>query len=284
MNRLSLRREFSMKRNTLTIATALVLLAASMIWALSTGPENGRTGAPGESNCTVGCHSSFALNSGDGSYSITVPTSYIPGDTLDIQLNIADPGQQRWGFEITVLDNADQPVGELIVTEPTRTQKSTDISTGREYIKHTALGTDAGTADVGPGWTLKWASPTVPAGDVTFYAAGNAANWDLTNLGDYIYTTSAAVTQTPVACCIADRGNANGDPDDKINISDVTFLTSYLFGIPSGPAPSCTEEANANGDPDEKINISDVTYLTSYLFGIPAGPAPPPCPQALASR
>lgn len=82
----------------------------------------------------------------------------------------------------------------------------------------------------------------------------------------------------PQGCCLNIRGNANGDPEDKVNISDVTFLTSYLFGIPSGPAPSCTEEGNANGDPEEKVNISDVTFLTSYLFGIPAGPAPPSCP------
>jgi hypothetical protein len=82
----------------------------------------------------------------------------------------------------------------------------------------------------------------------------------------------------PQGCCLNIRGNANGDPEDKVNISDVTFLTSYLFGIPSGAAPSCTEEGNANGDPEEKINISDVTYLTSYLFGIPAGAAPPSCP------
>lgn len=79
-------------------------------------------------------------------------------------------------------------------------------------------------------------------------------------------------------CCLGSRGNANNDPEDKVNISDVTFMTAYLFGIPAGPAPVCQEEGNANGDPDEKINISDVTFLTAYLFGIPAGPSPPACP------
>jgi len=79
-------------------------------------------------------------------------------------------------------------------------------------------------------------------------------------------------------CCQNIRGNANGDPDDKINISDVTYLLDYLFGIPSGPAPPCLEEGNANGDIDEKTNISDVSYLLTYLFGIPTGPVPPACP------
>ena len=79
-------------------------------------------------------------------------------------------------------------------------------------------------------------------------------------------------------CCLAFRGNANDDQDDKVNISDVSYLLSYLFGIPTGPAPPCPPEGNANGDPDEKINISDVSYLLAYLFGIPTGPAPPVCP------
>jgi hypothetical protein len=80
------------------------------------------------------------------------------------------------------------------------------------------------------------------------------------------------------SCCISNRGNINSDPDDKVNVSDVTFIVAYLFCIPAGPSPLCLQEGNANGDPDEKINVSDLTYLTSFLFGIPSGPAPPPCP------
>ena len=79
-------------------------------------------------------------------------------------------------------------------------------------------------------------------------------------------------------CCRGMRGNANNDPDDKVNISDVSYLLAFLFGIPTGPAPVCWEEANANGDPDEKVNVSDVSYLLAYLFGIPTGPEPKPCP------
>lgn len=79
-------------------------------------------------------------------------------------------------------------------------------------------------------------------------------------------------------CCIDMRGNANGDPEDKVNISDLTYLVDYLFGIPAGTAPPCPAEGNANGDPEEKTTITDVTYLVAHLFGVPAGPAPPVCP------
>jgi hypothetical protein len=107
--------------------------------------------------------------------------------------------------------------------------------------------------------------------------------------GDVLYLTSYVYSggtppvdctcQNPNTwCCINIRGNANGDPLDKVNVSDVTYLTTFLFGIPLGPPPPCWEEGNANGDVTEKVNVSDVSYLLDYLFGIPTGPAPKPCP------
>jgi hypothetical protein len=51
------------------------------------------------------------------------------------------------------------------------------------------LGTYPGTA--GPTqWYFDWTVPAVPPTEVIFYAAGNAANNNGTNSGDYIYTTS----------------------------------------------------------------------------------------------
>jgi hypothetical protein len=133
--------------------------------------------------------------------------------------------------------------------------------------------------------------------DTWVYPAGSFISWEVRrnmqefNSVDQFYNFSDSVTDMHMmmtfvndyelggaGCCIGIRGNANGDPDEKILVSDVTYLINYLFGIPNGPAPACKEEGNANGDPDEKIIVSDVTYLINYLFGIPNGPAPGPCP------
>ncbi|MDH4157325.1 MAG: hypothetical protein OEW00_08630, partial [candidate division Zixibacteria bacterium] len=84
---------------------------------------------------------------------------------------------------------------------------------------------------------------------------------------------------TVPGCCMGLRGNANGDIENKINISDITYLVDYLFGIPTGFPPPCREEGNVNGDPDEKINVSDVSFIVTYLFGSPPGPSPPACPN-----
>jgi len=173
------------------IVTGLVFLA------YSSSPPDGRTGAPGELTCgTAGCHGS---NSGNGSLTLAGPDTYSPGDTLTLTVNLAQAGMSRWGFELTVLDDQNIATGDILITESARTQLST--TNNRQYLKHNAAGTDAGTADAAPGWTFKWASPSTGSGTATFYVAGNAANANSSSSGDVIYTTQK---QVKIATGIAD--------------------------------------------------------------------------------
>ncbi|MFQ5500597.1 MAG: choice-of-anchor V domain-containing protein [Candidatus Zixiibacteriota bacterium] len=257
----------SLHRSVITVVC--VLLFASLALAYSSGAPNGYTGGPGEGNCTT-CHSSFPLNSGSGSLAITAPAGYVPGDTIDITVDLAHTGQDRWGFILTALDQSGNAVGNLIITDPSRTQKS--VGGGRQYVKHTSSGTYNGVPNASPGWTFRWASPLSPSGTVLFYAAGNAANGNFSTSGDYIYTTSTSVTEEQPPCCIGTRGDVNGDGGD-INIVDLTCLADFLFG--DGCSQPCPEEADANGDlsgPD----ILDLTFIVDFLFGV----TPPlvPCP------
>ena len=129
----------------------------------SFGPIDGVTGAPGESTCAMSlCHNSFILNEGDGSLTIIAPSQFFPSDTIDIDIKLEDPGQSRWGFEITALDSGNNPAGDLIVVNSSRTQKSTGGAFFRQYIKHTTIGTDNGFADSGLGWSVRWVSLVVP--------------------------------------------------------------------------------------------------------------------------
>jgi hypothetical protein len=164
-----------MSRRYRPIALLLASLIPSLALAFPDGPPDGVTGAPGEMTCAqVDCHGN--LNEGDGFLNIVGPITYVRGDTIDISVELGQDGQQMWGFELTVLDGNGQPVGEIFVTDPVRTQASLDTASGRSYIKHTLVGTDFGVPDVAPGWSLKWISPSSGGGHVTFYAAGNAAN------------------------------------------------------------------------------------------------------------
>ncbi len=63
----------------------------------------------------------------------------------------------------------------------------------------------------------------------------------------------------------ADLNRSGGSPD----ISDLTYLVSYMFSGGPMPDPLWTADVNgADGGPD----ISDLTYLVSYMFS--GGPAP----------
>jgi hypothetical protein len=56
-------------------------------------------------------------------------------------------------------------------------------------------GTAAGTTVSGDSirWLFRWTAPSESGGPVVFHVAANAANFDDSPLGDFIYATSIAV-------------------------------------------------------------------------------------------
>ncbi len=62
------------------------------------------------------------------------------------------------------------------------------------------------------------------------------------------------------------RGDSNSD--GTVDISDITFIVSYIFR--SGPAPVSEDIADANSD--QRVDISDALYLVNYIFR--SGPPP----------
>ena len=177
------------------VVKVLVMIALTVIavFAFSDGPPPGFTGSLtfGEPNCTL-CHSSFDVNSGrdlGGTFDILdIPGKYTPGETYTITVQLAHPGQQRWGFELAArfADTGDQ-AGTLTRLDPDNTQIQ-DFN-GIQYLSQTGPGTYAGTADGPVQWQFNWTAPD--SGTVVFSAAGNAADYDNggTPQGDYIYTT-----------------------------------------------------------------------------------------------
>ncbi len=168
----------------------------------SSGPPAGRTGAPGERTCNdQGCHSSFPLNGGAGQLKIIAPTTYQPGQTYRIKITLGQSGQNAWGFEATVKkQGTNQRGGEIRLINGETTQFAFNSPKGSQdpqYITHTSQGTFFGTRDGPVSWEFDWIAPPAGTGTVVFYVAGNAANGNGSNLGDYIYTASAQVTEAP---------------------------------------------------------------------------------------
>lgn len=79
---------------------------------------------------------------------------------------------------------------------------------------------------------------------------------------------------SPSSCCVGLTGNIDCDPEDMVDLGDLTRLIDYLF-ISFDPL-CCREEANCDGDPDCIIDLGDLTRLIDYLF-ISFNPLPPCC-------
>lgn len=157
------------------------------------GPSASHTDAPGEDNCTS-CHTSFPVNSGTGSISITgLPANYLPNRQIPITVTVSQSDAVIYGFQLTAIDSQGRNVGSYTLPEqsPMRLQTITGIVLGnqRRYVEHTSDGVIP--AQFGTNsWTFIWNTPAQRVGKVDFYAAGNAANSDGGTNNDYIYTTA----------------------------------------------------------------------------------------------
>ena len=203
-----------MKQRIAWGATAF-LMTLGLASARSTGPNGRYTGAPGDNpNACTQCHTGAALNSGKGSVRILFPGggAYQPGATYRLRVAVRDPDQRRWGFQLTArlasnpaVEQAGnlQPVNDFTraICQDGKNKPCTDANP-IQFIMHTSDGTRIGTPN-GVDFEFDWTAPTAGAGQITFYAAGNAANGNGDNQGDLIYTSNLSVDEAPVRPTLA---------------------------------------------------------------------------------
>jgi uncharacterized protein (TIGR03437 family) len=204
----------------------------------SYGPPPRVTAAPGDNQraCTQ-CHSSSALNSGTGSVKILLPGGpfYIPGVKQRVMVQVADPVQKRWGFELSARLNSDlvnSQAGDFIPVD-NLTQVICEDNTPKPcataplFVTHTSAGTRLGTLK-GATFQFDWIPPATNAGPVTLYVAGNAANGDANLTGDLIYTSNLVVTPvTPVAPSLAAAGVVSAATGVAGAVSPNSWVTIY---------------------------------------------------------
>lgn len=244
-------------------------LGTRPVHAFSAGPPAGYTGAPQEEpEACAECH--VPPDAGTGRISIDAPQTYVPGQTYPITVthtNI-DPTRLRWGFELTVLDNAsDEKAGELQnIDGLAQVLNNTGPNSARQYIEHTAAGTFVG-QQFGASWTFNWTAPAIDVGPVTFYAAGNQANNDGNTSGDYIYKTF--VVSAP----------ASTTPDFALGISPASRSVvpggAAVYTVTVTPLAGFTGQVNLNvtGLPTgaisvfnpTSINLTDANFKTATL-------------------
>ncbi len=173
---------------------ALVFVPTRPAHSNSGGAASRNAGVPGESTCaSSGCHSSFGLNSGSGSVVVSSADSYSLGASLDLTVRVSQSDAATYGFQIAARDVNGDPAGSFELSDE-GTKFSSSTTFGQRYVGHNAP-RESGE------WRVRWLPAADQAGDVTFYATGNAANGDGSSGGDRVYSTSRAVAQgqgTPI--------------------------------------------------------------------------------------
>jgi hypothetical protein len=215
------------------LALALLLAALPVTaFAYSDGPPDGYANNPPASENCQACHDDLI---GDGALALLdVPLAgYTPLETYTLQVELRDPGQRRWGFELAVIDDATfLQAGTLTVTDLLHTQLSDHPGADPDYLKHTSAGSYNGTLNGPVTWPFAWTAPA--AGEVSFYIAGNAANGNGNPTGDCIYwirrplAPVAAIEPVPVPAVAARL--APGFPNPFVAATTIPFE----IGTPGG--------------------------------------------------
>jgi len=177
-----------MKRFTLAIASFLILGLFSLI-PYSGGSPGAKTGSPTDGSTCTQCHGGTAITASNWISSSIPEEGYVPGETYTITLKGTHPGVVRFGFELTAEDNTGAKSGIFTITNTTQTK----LVNNNKSVTHKAggLAPDGNSKT----WEFDWTAPAEGSGEITFYAALNAANGNNQTSGDNIYKTSLAVSE-----------------------------------------------------------------------------------------
>jgi hypothetical protein len=156
------------------------------------GTPGQKSGSPGDGGSTcVQCHGGSAVTPVSGWITTDIPANgYTAGTTYNVWLTAHHAGAVRYGFEMTAEDNANAKKGAFIVTNSVQNQL---VFGNSNAITHTGNGITPSNDSIT--WSFQWTAPATGTGNITLYAAINAANGNNGTSGDMIYTTTASLTE-----------------------------------------------------------------------------------------
>lgn len=226
-----------------------------------TGSPGGKTGSPGDmgKNCTE-CHigtpiiQEYWISSG-----ALITDGYEANETYDMLVIGFDGNASKFGFEAT----AETSTGVKTGTFEAGFMGTTQTINNNKAITHTVAGTIP-MADTATVWMFTWTAPSEPVGDITFYAAINAANGNGNNTGDQIYLTQ--FTTSPVTSSVI---SATPGTSPQFFPNPSSGLLSYDL---SGTMISEITVINLNGQAVRKLSVNgtngtiDLTDLQKGVY------------------
>lgn len=172
-----------------TLST-LALIALSIVLISGINRSNGSpgkyTGSPLDGNNCTACHTGTA--SSVNWIQTDIPESgWFPGQTYNLTLTAQNAAALKMGFELTV-ENASEKVGTFVVSD-----NSSKLLAQNTSVTHTSAGTTP--TNGAKTWNMQWTAPEEDKGNITFYAAFNAANGNGNTSGDEIFLSTLSFAQ-----------------------------------------------------------------------------------------
>ena len=217
-----------------------------------TSPK-GATGSPidGRSCADLGCHATSAPEMKD--VTITLPSDlltngYEPDEVYSVTVSTTTVNTE-YGFQITAEASAGGKQGIFNTTGGTTVK----IVGGGLYATHNGPKTGGGS------WTFTWKAPPLKVGDITFYAAVNAANNDGLNTGDSIRTGSITIMEDTTA--------------PPSNINEIEAWQHGLMLYPNPATDIVTIDGTYTSDEDLEVELFDIYGRLIQSKVIPANAA-----------
>lgn len=230
----------------------------------SANPPAGKTGAPGEGDCT-GCHTGSTQSaSGTVTFDFSdTGLSYLPGETYT--MDIAGAGVKN-GFQLTVLDASDNAAGDFTAG----TNSATTSSNGREYIHQTA---SSGISS----WSFDWNAPATDMGNLTIYYSYNRSNDNGATSSDVIYLGQEMLTVDPTASLTshqkldhAFKAYVNNDGQLVLNYQTLDYSNVVLNLIDMSGKLVYREELGSKnpGHQSAQIDLSRINQSGVYFVSL----------------
>ena len=236
------------------------IFISKLLFSYSSGPPGGYHGQ--YSTCTS-CHSGSAV-SGVSHVSISgLPSSYTPGNTYNLILNLSAGSARGYGFQMAVKDNSSFS-GTLNTSH-----SGTRIDSN--YFEHTRRVTDNAI-------NFSWTAPSNNAGDVTFYLSALATGGSYGTSGDTTYVLSETVQQSSndktLSLSSGTGGTVSGGGTyaygTNVTIT-ATPSTGYTFNGWSGTGVTDTSAASTTVSMTSDRSVSASFSLINHTLSLSAG-------------
>jgi len=232
------------------------------------GSPGAKTGSPGdEGNTCTQCHGGTASLQEEWLVSNIPATGYVPGETYTITATGTHTGVSRFGFETTAEDSNNDKTGTFIITNETENK----LTNNNSSVTHKSAGTTPNGDS--RSWSFDWTAPDAGTGEVTLYAAFNAANGNGGTSGDVIYKTTMSASEDisiSVASTIGNESSIRVFPNPftdnlSINISGTDANVSGLKVFNSIGNQVYSQDRFFN---NENISIAASDFMTGIYYAV----------------